>query len=184
MAIGIGTALLAGKTLFSAGKAIKGAVMANKAQGAPMVDPRKERMVNMTRRMLRARRTGTSDFAARRRAEAAGTRFARKFAMSGGRSTAALRDLMSSMQENISNKAAQEMLGLVPHVMQGETELEKRKMDIQNKEQLWKRTKGQALQNVGEKNLWAGMEKLEDEFAGSDPLAGGAMKDALNEGEA
>lgn len=163
-----GLGLAIGKLALAGGKAIKGRIDEKKADGAGagLVDHRQVAMANLTRRMLRARETGTSDLAGRRNAAATGRMMSRRSITSGGRSLAPIQNMINQAQGNITENAKQERLGLLGSLVQQETNVADRRMDLVEKQQSQDRLDATARKDVGSKNFWAQGEKIQDLLTG------------------
>lgn len=141
----------------AAGKVIKGAVGAKQARGmgAGLVDPNQQAMVNVTRRMLRARETGTSSFMDRRMSSANNKMMFRRSVQAGGRSLAPYLQMAKDADANIRQQASTERMGLLGQLATQTQNVADRKMDLLEQDKAQKNLDSQTLKQTGEKNLSA-----------------------------
>jgi len=152
------------KTGFAAGKTIKGMVGAKKAEGmgAGLVDPNQQAMMNVTKRMLRARETGTSSFLDKRMNASNNRMMFRRSTQAGGRSLAPYMQMMRDADSNIRQQASTERMGLLGSLVTQTQNIADRKMDLLEQDKAQKNLQAQANKQTGEKNLYAAGSRLGD----------------------
>lgn len=139
------------------GKTVTGAVQKKKAQGmgAPLVDQNQMAMLNATKRMLRARETGTSSFLDKRMNAANNKMMFRRSTMAGGRSLAPYLAMIKGADANIRQQASTERMGLLGSIVTQTQNIADRKMDLLEQDKAQKNLDSAANKQTGEKNLAA-----------------------------